>query len=332
MGSAGSSRRIPTLDGWRGIAIMMVMITHYQVSYLGHFFDDQSCFNLGQHGVTIFFVLSGYLITTKLLAEKKINLPQFYGRRFFRIVPAAWTYLLMLCALTAFTSMKVIDGDLWACLLSFRNYVFERPAITCTEHFWSLAVEEQFYLVWPAALALLGRRNGLIAATAGALSIAGLRALYWNYYLQKLRFLHTEVRADALLIGCILALLLERDLVRDWFGNVGRRLIPIFLALFAADIYCFHSLIPLHESILIALVMGAGVVNPGTRLGRFLEFDYLASTGIISYSLYLWQGLFLRSNWGVLGFVLVPLAAICSWRFIEQPGIKLGKKLLLAKR
>src|ERR1700761_6122181 len=132
--------RIPTLDGWRGIAIFMVMMSHFIAGYLVHPRLGQ-WFNLGQHGVQIFFVLSGYLITSNLLCEDKIHLGRFYVRRLFRLMPAAWTYLLVLVALTAWTPLKIIGSDLWACLLFFRNYLPETVTNTCTEHFWSLSLE-----------------------------------------------------------------------------------------------------------------------------------------------------------------------------------------------
>ena len=88
--------RIPTLDGWRGIAILLVLVTHLQISLLGHLYGSYHWMDLGQHGVNLFFVLSGYLITSRLLGENKINLKAFYLRRFFRLMPCAWTYLLTL--------------------------------------------------------------------------------------------------------------------------------------------------------------------------------------------------------------------------------------------
>ena len=105
--------RIPTLDGWRAIAILMVLITHFQRSFLNTYYLD-----LGQHGVTIFFVLSGYLITATLLVRDAIDLPRFYIRRFFRIMPAAWTYLLVLCLVAAFTSMKTVGNSLTGCVMT----------------------------------------------------------------------------------------------------------------------------------------------------------------------------------------------------------------------
>ena len=81
--------RIPTLDGWRGVAILLVIVSHLQTSLLGHLYCGYSWMDVGQHGVEIFFILSGYLITTLLLEEEKINLKRFYLRRFFRLEQTA---------------------------------------------------------------------------------------------------------------------------------------------------------------------------------------------------------------------------------------------------
>ncbi len=170
--------RIPTLDGWRAVAILMVLIAHYQEGDLHHCILGQRWLNLGQHGVSIFFVLSGYLITSNLLTSDKIRLPQFYARRFFRLMPAAWTYLMFLLLLTAFTRMQTIGGDIWGCLLFFRNYLGETTSNTCTLHFWSLSLEEQFYLLWPPLLVLIGRRNALAAAVGGGDGGSQITALH----------------------------------------------------------------------------------------------------------------------------------------------------------
>jgi len=319
--------RIPTLDGWRGIAILMVLLAHLQRAYLHHYLFGQRWLDLGQHGVTVFFVLSGYLITTGLVGGDRINLQSFYMRRFFRIVPPALAYLLFLVLVTRFTSMKVIGDDFWSCILCYRNYVAVTPLTTCTAHFWSLSVEEQFYFVWPALLALAGRRYGMLVAGLGAASIAVLRVVCWDYYLHDLRVLHTEVRADALFVGCLLALALQHAAVQDFLRRWGRFLFVPCALLLALDFYRFDGLLPLHESIVLALMIGATVTNPNMILSRFLENDFLKTTGLFSYSIYLWQGLFFRGSWGVFGFFLLPASVFLSVLFIERPMIALGRRL-----
>jgi peptidoglycan/LPS O-acetylase OafA/YrhL len=325
-----ADRSIATLDGWRAIAVLMVMASHFEAGYLfGHNWGG-SIWNTGQHGVQIFFVLSGYLITTTLLREDKIDLRHFYVRRFFRLMPAAWSYLVLLGLLTALTPIAAIGKDAWACLFFFRNYVPETAANTCTEHFWSLSLEEQFYLAWPPILALLGRRRAGFAAAAGAIAVALYRFFFIGAAHNFYAFQHTEFRADGLLVGCLLALVLQRQSVKAWFCRHGRIVFWLCLVPLAWDLYRYaaNGFMTLNESVLLALVIGSTSLNPRSLPGRVLEWPHLKALGIMSYSVYLWQGLFFRANWGPFGPLLFGASFLLSWRFLEQPGIKLGRKLL----
>lgn len=319
-----TSNRIPTLDGWRGIAILMVLLAHLQRAYLHSYLLNERWLDMGQHGVTVFFVLSGYLITTGLLANDKISLKQFYVRRFFRIMPAVLTYLAFLVILTCFTEMKAIGNDLWRCLLSCRNYLPETTLNTCTEHFWSLSVEEQFYLLWPVTLVAFGRRYSAGVAALAAVSIAAFRVLNWSYYAVDYRFLHTEVRADALLVGC----LLKHSWVQEFFKSYGKWVFLCCMAPLAWDIYHFDTLPPLHESALIALMIGSTVLNPTMIPSRLLEVEHLRITGLMSYSIYLWQGLFFRPNWGLYGPLLLIASVFASYLLIEKHGIAAGRRIM----
>ncbi len=329
LSNAQAAHRIPTLDGWRGIAILMVMMSHVLPGYLGHP-SWQQWLNLGQHGVQIFFVLSGYLITTNLLREPKIHLGRFYIRRFFRLMPAAWTYLLFLGVLAVGTHMKTLGSDIWSCLFFFRNYVPETVANTCTEHFWSLSLEEQFYLAWPPILALLGRKRAAWVAAAAVVALSIYKIFAWSRPHTFFVFQHTEFRADGLLVGCLLAIVLERDAIRSWLTQHATPAFWIGSLLLALTIYRYQNdgFMTLHESLLIAVVIACSSLSPQMLPGRILESSLLKSTGVMSYSLYLWQGLFLRSTWGAFGPLVLGAAFILSWRFIEQPGIQFGRKLL----
>jgi peptidoglycan/LPS O-acetylase OafA/YrhL len=321
------------LDGWRGIAVLMVILSHILPGYFAGHEWGSSLLNTGQHGVQIFFVLSGYLITAHLLNEDKINLGNFYLRRFFRLMPAAWTYLVLLGILTVFLHMRAIGKDVWACLFFFRNYVPETTGNTCTEHFWSLSLEEQFYLAWPPLLALLGRRWAGSMAAAAAVGIAVYRFFFMSAAHNFYAFQHTEFRADGLFVGCLLALLLQKDTVRSWFCRNGRLVFWGCLIPLALDVYWLPKTgrMTLNESILIAAMLASTSLNPTAMPGRVLEWQHLKAMGIMSYSIYLWQGLFLRANWGVFGPVFLGASFLLTWRFIEQPGIQLGRRLI-AKR
>src|SRR5260370_34046992 len=115
-------KRIPTLDGWRGIAILMVTVAHAQEGlFNGHAYHDLAWLIIGLHGVAIFFVLSGYLITTRLLSADSIDLKAFYVRRFFRLMPTAWAYLACIGLLAWIMHVDFIGSDAVACIFFFRN-------------------------------------------------------------------------------------------------------------------------------------------------------------------------------------------------------------------
>jgi peptidoglycan/LPS O-acetylase OafA/YrhL len=179
-----SLRRIPALDGLRAVSIGLVLIGHLagtprfaSVSAIQLFGD------VGNLGVTIFFVISGFLITNLLLQEQadtgRIRLRAFYARRAFRILPAVLTYFVVLAIAAIAISAVRVPADDWTHALTFTmNYHQTRG--WWLGHLWSLSVEEQFYFLWPAAIVLLGRRSSLwLAASAVALAPLWRLAAWW---------------------------------------------------------------------------------------------------------------------------------------------------------
>ena len=133
------------------------------------------------------------------------------------------------------------------------------------------------------------------------------------------------------MVGCLLALGMEHERVRDWFERHALGIFFACLCPFVLDIRFFRRIIPLHEGILIALMIGATAMKPQMLAGRILEIPFLKLTGLMSYSMYLWQQFLFRDNWGPCAFILFPLVAMLSWRFIERPGIELGTALTRQK-
>lgn len=329
--SIATSQRIPSLDGWRGIAILMVLFDHL-VRGLELRGIPFRWVLVGQHGVTIFFVLSGYLITTKLLEGGPIDLKRFYMRRFFRLAPCAWSYMLALLLLGIVLHHKLIGIDAYACLLFFRNYLPTNDATAMTEHFWSLSIEEQFYLAWPLVLWLGGRKKSLWAAIIAMLVIAAIRLSAWSYYEGSMHYQHTEVRADALMVGCVAALVLQMAIsFRQWLTKYGTVVFLASLPPFLFYIACFPGLIPLSESILIAVMIASTSLATRSLPSRILEYKHLSFLGTISYSLYVWQQVFLIPHWGlsrgVVIAALLPLVAVGSYALIERPCIRLGRRI-----
>jgi peptidoglycan/LPS O-acetylase OafA/YrhL len=318
-------KRIPTLDGWRGIAILMVLVAHLQEGRLGYVFGRYRWLNPGLHGVTLFFVLSGYLITNHLLTEERIDLKRFYIRRFFRLMPCAWAYLLMLAIAGVISHQTILGRDALPCLLFFRNYYpANSAAATWTGHFWSLSVEEQFYLAWPPLLGLMGQKRAAGLAIGAILTCASVRFLHWQSYGQPYINLHSEVHIDAILVGCVLAMLLKKESVRNWFQRFGGTLTWIIIPLFLWHIYYFQVLIPLTESLLIASLIACTSRAP-SFLASMLEWKHLKFLGAISYSLYLW-------HLGPFGIAFLPIIVIISYGAIERPCNNFGHRVCARPR
>jgi peptidoglycan/LPS O-acetylase OafA/YrhL len=321
-----SQGRIPSLDGWRGIAILLVLIDHvvgiFHRSILGPWSSS------GQHGVTIFFVLSGFLITTKLM-ESPGEFRRFYIRRFFRLLPVTWAFLLFLVILGKILNTPTLGAfETLSCILFFRNFIAPDPGYTA--HFWSLSIEEQFYLVWPAILFLCGNRKAQFVALAGALACAACRAATWNNYV-GMRTCETQIRADALLIGCLLALLVAEPVFRARIARWSNYLVvPAAIVL----LFCmahYRHLTPLVESLAIAVLLAASTLHPRQPMASVLSFAPLRWMGRVSYSVYVWNFIFFMmasdSLEGVAMMVLMWCFALLSYYFIELPCTRFGHRI-----
>ena len=349
--------RIRTLDGWRGIAILMVIAYH---SAYGSRFAGQLWANLGCLGVDIFFVVSGYIITLRFLEEREktcsIDLRGFYARRAFRILPLVCTYLLTLSVLSLWVNLVDFHpSEILGSLFFFRNYqLAANPQGFYTTHFWSLSIEEHFYLLWPALLFLLGNRRAVWFAAIGA-TLCGIWRFFdcthpdsWIGRMLPgsdpwLRQIRTDARFDGLLFGCAVAILLTRPPVRSFiFRNFPKETPLLAAMLLALNIQRTDAWPTLSSYLLVALMLASTLVVEEGLAHKWLNSRLLTWVGTISYSAYIWQELFLTrpvpySPFGSLGFF--PLNLICvfivsalSFYFIERPCIALGKRFLSRRR
>jgi peptidoglycan/LPS O-acetylase OafA/YrhL len=268
----------------------------------------------GVIGVDIFFAISGLLITSQLLEQS--DLRQFYVRRAFRILPPASLYLLTV-ALLGLTYRT----DLLSCLFIHRNYTIGPEY---TGHFWSLSLEEQFYLAWPLVL-LWSRKRG---PTAALVAIAAVCA--WRYYVGwhfgVLYHERTELRCDGLLWGCVGAFLLRAGSFR-----IGRMAAAGCLVA-APAIWGVPAFLPFMPALLAAGVMGT-VVWPEWALSRLLESRVLVWIGQRSYGIYLWQQLFIFAPVRIPMAVRLALAFLWPavlYRYFESPLRHMGRRI--AKR
>ena len=214
MNSVSAGRQYyPALDGLRGLAILLVVIYH-NFGFIDVFF-------FGWLGVDLFFVLSGFLITEILLntLNEKNYLRNFYVRRALRIFPLYYVclviFLIIMPRLNTNLDLKYYtDNQVWIwTYLQNWLYIFKNPDQTNTlNHLWSLAVEEQFYLLWPLAILVLRKpKLLLLSISILLLAVLGLRLWVWNNHIADLAYfnLYTFTRIDGICIGCMVALLLR---------------------------------------------------------------------------------------------------------------------------
>ncbi len=351
------SRYIPALDGLRALAVLAVIAYHTKMPWaIG-----------GLLGVTVFFVLSGYLITSLLLVEydntSKIDLPQFWLRRIRRLVPAIVFVIACtaaLCTLLDHSMLTKMRDEVVPSLFFYNNWwqifhdtsYFEAlGAPSPLTHFWSLAIEEQFYLIWPVIL-FLGLRKGVKRSTlcTATLVIALLSAIemaiLYNPSIDPSRVYYgTDTRAFSLLIGAWLAFVWPSHLLGAKSGvQLGRKERLVFDGIGIGSLLGLLVLIAVTDgfspflyrggillaSILTAVVI-AVVVHPASLLGRAAGIAPLVWIGKRSYGIYLWHfPLLLLMNprtftgetpwWLSLIQVAVVFAcAAFSYRFIENP-------------
>jgi peptidoglycan/LPS O-acetylase OafA/YrhL len=348
-------RRIATLDGWRGIAILLVVVEHAGWEK----FEHRLWAGLGSLGVDIFFVLSGYIITARLLEELEatatIGLRSFYARRALRIFPVVACYLAVLCSLSMFLRMDLLPSQVAGSLFFFRNYQYSsHPAGIYTAQFWSLSIEEHFYLLWPLTLLRAGKKWGLWIAGIGA-PLCGMWRLYDITHpdgpvgrwlpgaTTGLRTLRTDARLDGLLLGCAMAVLLERPAVRAWILRNFPKETPLLCATaLVVNERRVHACAAFTDYLLIALMVASTLVVEEGLAYKWLNSRPLVQIGIVSYSLYVWQQVFLlhpqgRHPLGLLGEFPLNLisafaVAACSYRFIEKPAARLARRLQQAGR
>lgn len=327
--------RIPSLDGLRAVAILLVIQSHlaggrYSLLNLGtgHF---PFRFAYGNLGVRIFFVISGFLITTLLLQEQnrqgRISIKQFYIRRALRILPASYVFMLVLCIVAGLGIVVIPKESFLASFLYVRNYFGGGDWYTA--HLWSLSVEEQFYLIWPAAMVLLGRRGAVVVGLC-TLPIADF-----------MRFIRPpdvfETNMDVLACGCILACLW------GWLGKnetYQRFLRSRLFWILPGSILASVALVR-YEGAFTAFGIGVSNVLIAVSLERFVRYHHLSGAsflnsrlavtlGTLSYSLYLWQQLWIVQGRGQgllqsfpFNVTMAMGCAILSYFLVEKPILRL---------
>ena len=336
-------REIPALNGIRAIAVFLVILYHFGFNW-----------SPGGRGVTIFFVLSGFLITWLLLGELgrtgAVSLRGFYRRRILRIFPAFYAFWFGLVALQLMRGRAVDWPHAWSAFFYVSNYfqALALGSVSGFSHTWSLAVEEQFYLLWPLVFLWCGadlRRMtrvlmGLIVATA----LYRFVLVYGLDVNERYLYQAFDTRGDNLLVGCLLAVLLKRRALSSfWRISTAHPAAPLVtVALVAASVMYGEQYVPRYrdvvgfaiEPILFAVAMVQLVALSATPWWAWLDAAPLRYLGIISYPLYLYQNVTLYPVRRLLvrapveiqlvAAIAVTIAiASCSYFVVERPFLRL---------
>lgn len=344
-GSTRESNYIRGFDGIRAVAVLIVIAGHGNITgpLLRESFPAVFSLVAASRGVDIFFVLSGFLITTLLLGEQDrnggIDLRNFFIRRAFRILPLYYLYSTALILL----SLTVATGFRWEglpyLLLNIFNFVPSEYRTAITGHIWSLSIEWHFYLVWPLIfVALFVRSRFLPIAALFFLLVACILTVKYAPRQGAYNYLGWTIPAAApIIVGALAAMLLN-----------GRRVCPVWFLPTGLLIYAWPALEPLPLSggtvraTGIALCVTWIYCNQKSTVVSLLEFRPLRFTGMISYGLYVWHVFFMGTGparlpgqiWPpdqLTGFVLTLIVAPLSFYYFERPVQALQKKLLRKK-
>ena len=344
-------QKLPSLNGLRAISILLVIISHYVMYYFGvkhvPLDDTLVSFNLGHLGVNVFFVISGYLITSLLLREEEatgnVSLKNFYVRRTIRIFPAYY-FVLFVYFVLQLSSIIVIPNSSWATAITYTKY-FNWYKDPYTTHFWSLAVEEHFYLFWPLVFRFLPKQRTFIATSVVILVplirfVMGHRIFVW---LNHMTFFE---RADAIMWGCLFAVYQKQILNYiqrnkyvvhlSMLAIILSMLTPSLTGKLANDLLyrLSTSLFGSYGTVVnvaIAFIMLASVYGRKNVWFKVLNSKTFDFVGKLSYSIYLWQQFFILGMIGIItdapySLIGLVIASLISYYFIELPFLKFKKR------
>lgn len=331
------ARRIPSLDGLRALSITLVILSHLLgtdgfplgTRALGAAGD------VGYLGVRVFFVISGFLITSLLLREHErsgtVSLRGFYARRAYRIFPAFYAFIAAMAFADLLGAFDLRNLDVIHAVTYTMNYHYVRSWEL--GHIWSLSIEEQFYLLWPAMMLLVGPRHIGKVAVAMILAAPVLRVVAWYTlpYRDDVIMEAYPCVMDAIAAGSLLAVVQSRLMTIGWYERFLRS--PLFwlvpLAVVVANMPGKLALDYTVDITLMNLAI-AIIVDRCVRVTHGLAFEVLnlrpmVWIGTLSYSLYLWQEPFLNhkahttfTTWPLnIGLALV--CAVASYYLIEKP-------------
>jgi peptidoglycan/LPS O-acetylase OafA/YrhL len=340
------ARSIPSLDGLRCASILLVILAH-SWWYLPYRFTHSLLFRTivgnGRHGVAVFFVISGYLITTLLMREASrtgtISLRKFYFRRSMRIFPPFYAFLLVMGVLWAIGRIPQ-DAKSFVAALTYTWALYPGAQGYSITHTWSLSIEEIFYVFWPLAFLFLRRKIAVEKLAAAFIFVMPLVRLGLYFAAPRLRgheFYMVQGWVDTMMVGCFLALLQDsavfavwkRRFINGWYAGlafaIGFVAVPLILEKLPNGVAgAFRVLIaPTLLALSIGVILVYVVEHSHSVVGRVLNLPAVRLIGIVSYSLYLWQQLFLSPEFKLLplGYIYIILATTLSYWLVEKPSM-----------
>lgn len=344
-------KRIHSFDGLRGIAILLVLLDHAKntIHSKSEIWNLASIFIANSSlGVRLFFVLSGYLITLILLKEINrggiIDLKRFYVRRAIRLFPSLYCFIVVVFIINLIAHLNINAEQFIAAATFTWNYLgpFHNGYLRGTwflGHLWTLSLEEQFYLLWPLILLLLGinksRKLSFILILSMPIIRVGSYFLFPSVKGYLNMMLHTSI--DSIMVGCLMAILTlfpvlsERIYKLKGFSIVILLIWPLFITPILAHLIRGYliSIGLTIDAIILGILIAWLHTNPLSYANKLLSIPVIVYIGKISYSLYIWQQLFLTNDnttiSGIfpynIGFSL--LAGLASYYLIEKPCLKL---------
>lgn len=337
-------KRIPSLDGFRAISIILVLIAHATYSF-GFPAQYHQIAIHGKVGVTMFFVISGFLITGLLLKEQKltgkIDIKNFYIRRALRILPVALLYILLISIWRVIENIDLKNSDLIHALTFTVNFAPYRGS-WYVGHFWTLSLEEQFYLVWPALLLVFSRQLKVILIGVIIYSCI-VRALVHHFsYLEYITLSPFFSYSDAIFIGALGAIFYHKEPAickRKLFQNYVAQLLAVALIIIFVCLQDSGKLsiisIPFGNCIIAAsclFLIFAYITPSGKLFFKILNSKILVHIGVLSYSIYIWQQFFFKSEirvvWRMfpLNILIIYCVALVSYSLWERPFLNIRKR------
>lgn len=334
-------KKIETLDGLRGLSIILVILGHcYQSISFGEFKEFlDTYYKLHNVGVSLFFTLSGYLITKILIIEEekksKISISTFFKKRFYRIFPAYYFYIIALFITNLIIGLGIEPKSFYGAIFYAGWYYPLENNLHYFGHHWSLATEEHFYILFPFLFAIFKKRRTQLITTLiiAAPVIRVLNYLFLPSYKAKMGFL-THTRYDMILYGCLVAMIESKEIFKKFLDNINKQWIIFILGTF---IFFLNPLLKVElgarykyiiayslDGVAISLYILLMAKNNSSKL---YKSKFLSIIGLYSYSLYLWQQPFTHKFSFPLNIVLTIATALFSYHLIEKPFLKLKNKL-----